>query len=75
MASVFLSEKTVVATAMLSLQTRAKSMEQGQKEDSEEQSSKASCPPSREHGFRSMCCSPILKPELIAVSEAQKGVS
>jgi len=75
MASVFLSEKTVVATAMLSLQTRAKSMEQGQKEDSEEQSSKASCPPSREHGFRSMCCSPTLKPELIAVSEAQKGVS
>ena len=74
MASVFLSEKTVVATAMLSLQTRAKSMEQGQKEDSEEQSSKASCPSSG-HGFRSMCYSPTLKPELIAVSEAQKGVS
>ena len=51
MVSVFLSEKTVVAATMLSLQKRAKSMEQGQKEDSEEQSSKASCPPSREHGF------------------------
>ena len=75
MASVFLSEKTVVAAAMLSLQRRAKSMEQGQKEDSEEQSSKASCPPSSKHGFRSMCYSPTLKPKLIACEWRLRRVS